>query len=242
VNDGNDAIQGTFADLPEGGTFSVGNITFRVSYSGGDGNDLELTTLYVTYAVSNTQSSGVGSFADAISRANNHPGKDVIVFHVSGVINGPLPQITDTVKIMGFSAPGFGSTPVVQLKGNSAGSVSGLDFAAGSDYSLVQGLSITNFAESGIRINANGIRVSGNWIGVNLAGAGGGNSGHGIWIQSGSGVIGGNTVAQRNVISANLQEGDSINLSYEGEDLGIQVKITKGKKKKKADDSAEATE
>ena len=44
------------------------------------------------------------------------------------------------------------------------------------------------------------------------------------------------------IISANLQEGDSISLSYEGETTGIQVKITKGKKKKKADDSAEATE
>lgn len=43
------------------------------------------------------------------------------------------------------------------------------------------------------------------------------------------------------IISANLQEGDSINLSYDAVE-GIQVKITKGKKKKKADDSAEATE
>jgi ATP-dependent Clp protease ATP-binding subunit ClpC len=44
------------------------------------------------------------------------------------------------------------------------------------------------------------------------------------------------------IISANLQEGDSISLSYEGEEAGIQVKITKAKKKKKADDSAETTE
>jgi ATP-dependent Clp protease ATP-binding subunit ClpC len=41
------------------------------------------------------------------------------------------------------------------------------------------------------------------------------------------------------IISANLSEGDSISLSYEGEESGIQVKITKAKKKKKADDSAE---
>ena len=43
------------------------------------------------------------------------------------------------------------------------------------------------------------------------------------------------------IISANLQEGDSINLTYDAVE-GIQVKITKGKKKKKADDSAEAAE
>ncbi|MFN5318279.1 MAG: ATP-dependent Clp protease ATP-binding subunit [Bacteroidia bacterium] len=43
------------------------------------------------------------------------------------------------------------------------------------------------------------------------------------------------------IISANLQDGDSINLTYDAVE-GIQVKITKGKKKKKADDSAEAAE
>jgi ATP-dependent Clp protease ATP-binding subunit ClpC len=43
------------------------------------------------------------------------------------------------------------------------------------------------------------------------------------------------------IISANLQEGDGINLTYDAVE-GIQVKITKGKKKKKADDSPETAE
>jgi ATP-dependent Clp protease ATP-binding subunit ClpC len=41
------------------------------------------------------------------------------------------------------------------------------------------------------------------------------------------------------IISANLQEGDSINLTFDEESKEIQVKIVKGKKKKKSEDSAE---
>jgi autotransporter-associated beta strand protein len=38
-------ISGTFANLPEGSTLSVGSNTFQVSYEGGDGNDMTLTVV-----------------------------------------------------------------------------------------------------------------------------------------------------------------------------------------------------
>src|SRR5262249_50684428 len=38
-------IAGTFANLPDGSTFTVGPNTFQVSYEGGDGNDLTLTVV-----------------------------------------------------------------------------------------------------------------------------------------------------------------------------------------------------
>ena len=38
-------IRGTFANLPDGSSFTVGPNTFQVSYSGGDGNDLTLTVV-----------------------------------------------------------------------------------------------------------------------------------------------------------------------------------------------------
>lgn len=44
-NDGNDAITGTFADLPEGASFTADGVTYRISYVGGDGNDVVLTVL-----------------------------------------------------------------------------------------------------------------------------------------------------------------------------------------------------
>jgi hypothetical protein len=43
VNDGTDAITGTFAGLPEGATFSAGGQYFSISYQAGTGNDVVLT-------------------------------------------------------------------------------------------------------------------------------------------------------------------------------------------------------
>ncbi|MGI8639410.1 MAG: FG-GAP-like repeat-containing protein [Pyrinomonadaceae bacterium] len=43
-NDGTDAVVGTFADLPEGATFSSSfGLAFRITYRGGDGNDVVVT-------------------------------------------------------------------------------------------------------------------------------------------------------------------------------------------------------
>ena len=44
-NTGERAIDGTFKKLPDGGNITVGLNTFKVSYSGGDGNDLTLTVV-----------------------------------------------------------------------------------------------------------------------------------------------------------------------------------------------------
>ncbi len=42
-NDGVDAVVGTFADSPEGDIYTINTIPFRLSYVGGDGNDVTLT-------------------------------------------------------------------------------------------------------------------------------------------------------------------------------------------------------
>jgi autotransporter-associated beta strand protein len=39
------AISGTFANLPDGSTFTIGNNTLQVNYEGGDGKDLTLTVV-----------------------------------------------------------------------------------------------------------------------------------------------------------------------------------------------------
>src|SRR5205814_431411 len=42
-NDGADAISGTFNNQAEGSTLTSGGRTFRITYAGGDGNDVVLT-------------------------------------------------------------------------------------------------------------------------------------------------------------------------------------------------------
>jgi autotransporter-associated beta strand protein len=46
-NDFTDAVTGTFAGLPEGSTFVVGSDLLKISYVGGDGNDVVLTVAAV---------------------------------------------------------------------------------------------------------------------------------------------------------------------------------------------------
>src|SRR6185369_7548659 len=43
-NDLGDAVVGTFFGLPEGATVTINGIDFRITYVGGDGNDVVLTT------------------------------------------------------------------------------------------------------------------------------------------------------------------------------------------------------
>jgi autotransporter-associated beta strand protein len=42
-NDGTDAVAGTFANLPQGASLTVGGQSFTISYTGGTGNDVVLT-------------------------------------------------------------------------------------------------------------------------------------------------------------------------------------------------------
>ena len=44
-NDGVDPVQGTFLNLPEGAIFNSGSVQYRISYSGGTGNDVVVTVL-----------------------------------------------------------------------------------------------------------------------------------------------------------------------------------------------------
>lgn len=48
-------ISGTFANLPDGSTFTVGRNTFQVSYSDGDGNDLTLTSCRRQFQIADYQ-------------------------------------------------------------------------------------------------------------------------------------------------------------------------------------------
>lgn len=61
-NDGTDAITGTFKDLSEGASLVIDGVTFRISYVGGDGNDVELLVASVSNApsVPGTPNTGFG--------------------------------------------------------------------------------------------------------------------------------------------------------------------------------------
>jgi hypothetical protein len=69
-NDGADAINGTFAGLPEGSIVTAGDQQFRLSYVGGTGNDVVVAPTELTYFLSE---GSTGAFFDTeIAIANPH--------------------------------------------------------------------------------------------------------------------------------------------------------------------------
>lgn len=179
-----------------------------------------------TYTVSNTNDSGAGSLRQAILDANASPGLDTITFAIGASGSqqtiqpaSALPTISGPVIIDGWSQGGAGYTgpPLIELNGALAGNqIVGLTITGGS--SVVRGLVINGFviggSAGGIRLQTGGDNwIYGNYIGTNFAGDTRVANTRGIWIDGGSSnnrigtnADGVNDVAERNVISANVEQ------------------------------------
>ncbi len=163
------------------------------------------------FMVTTTADAGPGSLRQAILDANAQPGLDTIAFGIGGsgvpVIrpNTALPAVTDPVVIDGTTQP---DSHRIVLNGSHAGAgVNGLTIAAGA--STVRGMVIGGFAGDGLVLqDAGGDVITGNYLGMDFLGSGtGGNGGNGLSVLSDGNLIGGTTVAARNVISGNQESG-----------------------------------
>ena len=186
-----------------------------------------------TFTVTNTNDSGAGSLRQAILDANATPGADAIEFDIPGsgahTISpaSPLPEITEAVSIDGYSQPGaqpnqkaVGSDAVlkIELSGASVTNEEGYRFGdglrIGASNSAVKGLVINRFGFSGISIldpTAVGNKIEGNFIGTDPSGqADLGNDDDGVSLASSSNIVGGTTLAARNLISGNTDGGVNI--------------------------------
>ncbi len=181
-----------------------------------------------TYTVINVNDSGDGSLRWAINQANASIGYDVIEFNIPGggvqtitPTSALLPVIIDPVHIDGYSQPGSLEATdsgvaqlMIQLDGSDLPiSAANHGIVLASSGSTVEGLSIYGFPGSGIYIDsalwlpANNNIIRGNHIGVNWNGTTSpvSNSYNGVYVGHGAtgNVIGGDTSAERNVISGN---------------------------------------
>lgn len=159
---------------------------------------------------------------DAINEANSNPGLDSIEFNIPGggiqtiSLSSNLPGLSDPVIIDGTSQPGFSGSPLIVLSGFDTDGV-GVRFLVGSEGSTVRGLSVTHFPSHGIQIETDDITVERNWIGLDGTGAAAGNDGAGINVsEATSGLIGGDTASERNVISGNVGAGIILGGQAEG--------------------------
>jgi hypothetical protein len=126
---------------------------------------LESRALLATFTVTNLLNAGDGSLRWALDQANANAGADDIGFAVSGTIAlaSSLPAVTDAVAINGFTVPGFTGAP--QITVNFQGRP-GLRFAPGSDGSSLTSLSIVRARGAGVTVDASGITLTRNSIGV----------------------------------------------------------------------------
>lgn len=185
----------------------------------------EIQAAQAVYSVTTTADSGPGSLRQAILDANASPGLDAITFAIGAPGSqqtiqplSALPAISDPLELDGWSqgGSGYSGPPLVELNGALAGSSAiGLNITGGG--SLVRGLVINGFTgtfSSGIRLQTGGDNwIYGNYIGVNFGGDARVANTRGIWIDNGSSnnrigtnADGVNDAAERNVISANVEQ------------------------------------
>jgi hypothetical protein len=168
-----------------------------------------------TFNVTSLADSGEGSLRAGIASVNSLQANE-IDFSVAGVIHltsGALPAINALVKIDGRTAPGFVKSPAIEIDNNGfAGLVITPSASSTPNFSTVVSLSIVNASGPGLTLNATGITVIGNYMGLALDGSSAPNTGDGLLIDnSQSDTIGGTTAADRNVISANGGSGIQMN-------------------------------
>jgi autotransporter-associated beta strand protein len=107
-NTGADAVTGTFDGLAEGATFTASGFTFRISYAGGDGNDVVLTAVQVP-TVTPMSTGASSTFGQPVTFTVTVSGAGTPGGNVSLVIDGTTVQ---TVALSGGSAA---FTPISSL-------------------------------------------------------------------------------------------------------------------------------
>jgi hypothetical protein len=191
---------------------------------------------------------GVTSLREAMCAANNNPASDTIRFNIPGCGGVctiqptiALPVLSgDGTTIDGYSQPGSAeatagtpATLLIEIDGSSVLSNNGLNVASAGN--VVRGLVINRFGGNGIAIGlttATGNTISGNHIGTNAAGTAGlGNGLDGVFIGLGAqgNTVGGDTPADRNVISGNglggvaIHRSDTVSNTIRGNYIGTDA-------------------
>jgi CSLREA domain-containing protein len=192
-----------------------------------------------TYTVNSTNDVNDGtcdlthcSLREAIIAANNNPGDDTIAFNItSGCGAGGVCTIQPTsalptllgggTTIDGYSQSGAAeatdgtpATLLIEISGASVANNNGFNIISAGN--VISGVVINRFPLNGIFIGlstATGNIISGNYIGTDAGGTDDlGNGWDGVFIGLGAenNTVGGNTPAERNVISGNDLDGVAI--------------------------------
>jgi CSLREA domain-containing protein len=146
---------------------------------------------------------------------------------------GALPNITDTLLLDGSTEPlALTGAPAIELNGALAGATTGLTLTgAASSGSTIKALDVDQWGANAIRCLASSSNnvVVGNYLGTGPAGKLSNGNAVGVFLSTSGNRIGGTTVAERNVISANSVDGLQISTAtatgnlVQGNYIGVDV-------------------
>ena len=174
---------------------------------------MEDRVLFATFLVTNTNNSGSGSLRDAMTRANNSTGADVIQFKIGTGLKSiapltSLPQLMGPTTLDGSTQGGYAGKPLIEIRGDKmGGTTAGIVLQGGA--SVLKGLIINRWNGNGVLlVNKGGNTIKNCYIGTDASGSyAAGNKQKGIIVQSAGNTIGGTSSADRNVISGNVSAG-----------------------------------
>lgn len=178
----------------------------------------------LVFTITNTNTSGAGSLAKAITDANASSNNDIINFAIPGggphVIAGTLPPILNPVTIDGYTQSGSSSNTktdgttdaILEIELDaSAVAPGGAMLRIDNGNVTIRGIAISNIpaGAAGIEISegAPGTHlIRGNFVGTDATGTVAGSDGIGLLVQD-TAAIGTATAADRNLISGNGEAG-----------------------------------
>lgn len=209
VNSGTDFVAGGVPSLDhDGGPRTIGSRPDRGAF---ESPTSDIGVLVVT----STASSGAGTLRQAIIDSNLTTNAEVIRFNLGGacpqviLLASPLPDVTSPITIDGFSQPGsapnesmsdYDGVHCVVLSGAVAHALR-LEPPA-ERLMKVSGLAFYGFSQAAIEVEGEGaVRIEGNVFGTGANVLGNAFATHAISVTGAAGsIIGGEDVAQRNVI------------------------------------------
>jgi CSLREA domain-containing protein len=157
------------------------------------------------------------SLREAITAANIINGADVINFNISGIspftitLGSVLPDVSSPITIDATTQAGFAGSPIVGVRGSGISQPNLHGFRLTGGNSVIRGLqlgALANGLAAAIVIESSGNAIKGNYIGVSHDGSTRSLNQDGIRIVSGSNnIIGGSSLAERNLISGNNRYG-----------------------------------
>lgn len=125
-NDGTDLINGTFLNQPQGSLYTVDNYTFRISYTGGTGNDVTLTVssvvsppIVIVPGVKQTFATGIDAGGGPLVTVNYSDGHTSSFFaydqNFRGGVRVAMGDINGDGNVDLITAPGVGGGPNIKI-------------------------------------------------------------------------------------------------------------------------------